>query len=143
MMLEQLAQARDQDTWNDLMSPALAQLNCEIIQSTSDEASGLLAYVEPHLGAPHSPDLFHIQYELSKAVCTPLATKKRAAGKAITGAKEQRNQVQTHLDSAGDQPDKCDPGHPPKVPRDCMEKDRIARLDHAKHEKPQGIDFTG
>jgi hypothetical protein len=37
IILEQLAQARDPGTWNDLMAPALAPLNCEIIQSTSDE----------------------------------------------------------------------------------------------------------
>ena len=47
--LQQLAQARDQTTWDDLMAPALAQLNCRVIQSTSDEAPGLLAYVEHYL----------------------------------------------------------------------------------------------
>ncbi len=74
IILEQLAQTRDQHAWNDLMLPALAQLNCEIIQSTSDEAPGLLAYVEHALGAHHSPALFHVQHELSKAVCAPMAT---------------------------------------------------------------------
>ena len=38
ILLEQLAQARDQTTWNTLMEPALAPLNCRVIQSTSDEA---------------------------------------------------------------------------------------------------------
>ena len=60
--------ARDHDTWHVLMEQALAGLNCQIIQSTSDEAPGLLAYVEQHLGVHHSPDLFHVQYELIKAV---------------------------------------------------------------------------
>jgi DNA-binding XRE family transcriptional regulator len=68
IILEHLAQARDQTTWNELMAPALAQLNCHVIQSTSDEAPGLLAYVEHHLEAHHSPDLFHVQHELVKAV---------------------------------------------------------------------------
>ena len=58
IILEQLARARDQTTWNALMEPALAALNCQVIQSTSDEAPGLLAYVAHHLGAHHSPDLF-------------------------------------------------------------------------------------
>jgi hypothetical protein len=49
ILVEQLAQARDQTTWNDLMAPALAPLNCRVIQSTSDEAPGLLAYVEHYL----------------------------------------------------------------------------------------------
>ena len=42
IVLEQPALARDQDTWHELMEPALAGLNCQVIQSTSDEAPGLL-----------------------------------------------------------------------------------------------------
>ena len=59
IIVEQLAQARDQTTWHACMEPALAQFNCRVIQSTSDEAPGLLAYVEHYLEAHHSPDLFH------------------------------------------------------------------------------------
>src|SRR5262245_1751035 len=44
ILVEQSAQARDQTTWNAGMAPALAPLNCRVIQSTSDEAPGLLAY---------------------------------------------------------------------------------------------------
>lgn len=43
IILEQLAQARDQTAWNDLMAPALQELNVRVIQSTSDEGTGLLA----------------------------------------------------------------------------------------------------
>jgi hypothetical protein len=46
IIVEQLAQARDQTPWDARMAPALAQRNCRVIQSTSDEAPGLLAYVE-------------------------------------------------------------------------------------------------
>src|SRR6266481_8752040 len=94
LILEQLALARDHTPWHALMAPALAALNCQVIQSTSDEAPGLLAYVEHHLGAHHSPDLFHGQHELSKAVSAPLATKERAAHKATTEAQERLDQVQ-------------------------------------------------
>jgi len=41
LILEQTAQARAQDTWQDLMDRALAALQCQGIQSTSDEAPGL------------------------------------------------------------------------------------------------------
>jgi len=64
IVLEQTAQGRDQDTWNALREKALAGLNCQGMQSTSDEAPGLLASVEHHLGAHHSPDLFQVQQEL-------------------------------------------------------------------------------
>src|SRR2546430_3719460 len=116
IILEQLAQARDQTTWDALMAPALAQLNCRVIQSTSDEAPGLLAYVEHYLEAHHSPDLFHVQHELVKAVSGPMATKERAAHKAVTEAREQLELLQTDPQSAGDEPGRRRPGHPPKEP---------------------------
>jgi hypothetical protein len=116
IILEQLAQARDQTSWNAFMAPALAQFNCRVIQSTSDEAPGLLAYVEHYLEAHHSPDLFHVQHELVKAVSGPMATKERAAYKAVSEAKEQYERLQSDPKSAGDAPEERCPGHPPKEP---------------------------
>jgi hypothetical protein len=98
------------------MAPALAPLNCRVIQSTSDEAPGLLAYVEHYLEAHHSPDLFHGQHELVKAVSGPMATKERAAQKAISEATEQLERLQTHSISTDDEPEKRGPGRPPKAP---------------------------
>ena len=124
IIVEQLAQARDQTTWDTLMAPALAQLKCRVIQSTSDEAPGLLAYVEHYLEAHHSPDLFHVQHELVKAVSGPMATKERAAYKAVTEAQEQLERRQTDPQNAGDEPEKRRPGRPPKDP---------VSLEHAEH----------
>src|SRR5215813_270720 len=115
IVLEQTAQGRDQDTGHALMEKALSGLNCQVIQSTSDEAPGLLAYVEHHLGAHHSPDLFHGQHELVKAVCGPMATKERAAQKAVTEATEQLDRLQSAPPSAGDEPEKR---HPSCLPQD-------------------------
>ena len=123
ILLEQLAQARDQASWHELMAPALAQLKCRVIQSTSDEAPGLLAYVEHYLEAHHSPDLFHVQHELVKAVSGPMATKERVAHKAVTEAREQLERLQTDPQSAGDEPAKRRPGHCPQQP---------VRLEHAE-----------
>lgn len=110
IVLEQTAQGRDHATWHALMEKALAGLNCQVIQSTSDEAPGLLAYVEHHLGAHHSPDLFHVQHELVKAVCGPMAAKQRAAREA----QERLEQGQGHLQSTGGAPEKRGPGRPPQ-----------------------------
>jgi hypothetical protein len=115
ILLEQAAQSRDQDTWNTLMEQALAGLNCQVIQSTSDEAPGWLAYVEHHLGAHHSPDFFHGQHERVKAVAGPMATKQRAAAKAATKAQERLEQVQGQLQGAGDAPAQRGPGRSPKT----------------------------
>jgi hypothetical protein len=116
IIVEQSAQARDQTTWNACMEPALAPLNCRVIQSTSDEAPGLLAYVEHYLEAHHSPDLFHVQHELVKAVSGPMATKERAAYKAVSEAKEQHERLQSAPKSAGEAPEERCPGPLPKEP---------------------------
>ena len=114
LLLEHTAEAREQDTWQALRQPALAGLNCRVLQATSDEAPGLLAYVEPHLGAPHSPDRFHVQHALSKAVSVPLATKQRAAAKAVPKAEETRKQAHAYLAMATNAPVQRGPGRPPQ-----------------------------
>ena len=135
IILEHLAQARDQTTWNELMAPALAQLNCHVMQSTSDEAPGLLAYVEHHLEAHHSPDLFHVQHELVKAVSGPMATKERAAHKAATEAQEQLEQMPTHLQPARNEPQKRGPGRPPKAPGSLEQAEQVLEAARREHER--------
>ncbi len=135
IILEQLSQARDQVMWNALMAPALEQLNCRVIQSTSDEAPGLLAYVEHYLEAHHSPDLFHVQHELSQAVSAPMATKERAATKAATEAREQLHQVQARLQSGGDEPEKRGLGRPPKQPVSLEHAEQVLEVASREHER--------
>src|SRR5215510_14328357 len=135
IILEQWAQARDHVSWNALMAPALAQLNCRVIQSTSDEAPGLLAYVEHYLEAHHSPDLFHVQHELIKAVSGPMATKERVAHKAVTEAQEQLEELQTHPQSAGAEPAKRGPGRPPKAPVSLEQAEQALEAASREHER--------
>jgi len=135
IILEQLAQARDHTTWNDLMAPALAQLNCRVIQSTSDEAPGLLAYVEHYLEAHHSPDLFHVQHELVKAVTGPMATKERAAHKAVSEATAQLEWLQSDPHSAADEFAKRRTGRAPQDPMSLEQAEHAlaaARREHAR-----------
>ena len=135
ILLEQAAPGRDQDTWHALMEQALAGLNCQVIQSTSDEAPGLLAYVAHHLGAHHSPDLFHVQHELVKAVSGPMAAKQRAAAKAATEAQERFEQGQRHVQGVGDAPQKRGPGRPPKAAaslEQLAQEVQATRLEHQR-----------
>jgi hypothetical protein len=135
ILVEQLAQARDQVSWNDAMAPALAKFNCRVIQSTSDEAPGLLAYVEHYLEAHHSPDLFHVQHELVKAVSGPMATKERAAYKAVIEAQEQLQRLQTHPISTGEVPDKRGPGRPSKEPVSLEQAQQALESATEEHER--------
>jgi len=113
IILEQSAQARDHPTWHACMAPALAPLHCRVIQSTSDAAPGLLAYVEHSLEAHHAPDLCHVQHELVKAVSGPMATKERAASKAVTAAREQLDRLPSDSQSTSDASEKRGPSCPP------------------------------
>jgi uncharacterized protein DUF6399 len=135
IIVEQLAQARDQTTWNDLMAPALAPLNCRVIQSTSDEAPGLLAYVEHYLEAHHSPDLFHVQHELVKAVSGPMATKERAAHKAVTETREQLDRLQSDSQSTDDESEKRGPGRPPKDAVSLEQAEQALDAARREHER--------
>ena len=133
ILLEHTAEARDHDTWSERMRGVLKDLQCNVIQSTSDEAPGLLAYVEQHLGAHHSPDIFHVQHELSKAVAAPMAAKQRAAEKAVATAEEVLQQAQAQ--SVHTQPERRGPGRPPKVApslEQAMQTVEAARHEHQR-----------
>src|SRR5215510_3933643 len=135
IVLEQEAHARDQHTWQALMEQALAGLNCQVIQSTSDKAPGLLAYVEQALGVHHSPHLFHVQHELVKAFCVPMATKQRAARTAATEAQERLERGQGQLQGAGDAPAKRGPGRPPKATASLEQLKREAQAANQEFER--------
>ena len=136
LSLEPGAQARDPDTWQACMEPALAGLNCQGSPSTSDAAPGLLAYVEQHLRAHHAPDLFHGQHELGKAVAAPLAVTQRAAAKAMAQAEETLTRVHERFDHTHGEPAKRGPGRPPKAAA-CLEQVEQA-VEAARHE-PQRL----
>lgn len=114
-VLEQAAQGRAHDTWPALLEQALSGLNGQVIQAPSAEAPGLVAYVAPHLGARHAPDVLHGQHERVTAVAGPLATTQRVAAKAAHEAPERRAPVPGHLQEAGDAPDQRGPGRPPQA----------------------------
>jgi hypothetical protein len=144
ILREHTAEARDQDTWNALMEDALALLKGKVIQSTSDEAPGLFTYVEQHLGAHHSPDLFHVQHELSKAVAAPMAAKQRAAEKAVATAEAQLNRVQAHTQSAGRLPERRGLGRPPKVALCLAQAEQeVAVARQERHRLAQSREQTG
>ena len=88
IILEQYSDKRDAVSWNKAMDGALDGLNVEIIQSVSDEAKGIVKHVEQHLNAHHSPDVFHVQHEITKACSAALSAKERHAEKSLSEAKE-------------------------------------------------------
>ena len=85
ILLEKFTEDRTAETWKRELSTRLDGLNVEIGQVTSDLCGAITSYTK-NIGATHSPDLFHGQYELSKATAGPLASQERSFEKALEEA---------------------------------------------------------
>jgi len=106
LLLEQYATARDANTWNQAIAPRLASWSITVMQVTSDEAAALIAHAEQHLGAHHSPDLFHVQQETVKATSLALAGQTRRAYQAVTDAEQATTQLRAEQAACQEQ---CSP----------------------------------
>jgi hypothetical protein len=97
LLLEQYAPQRDAETWNAGLDQRLAGWPVTVCQATSDEAGALIAHAEQHLGAHHSPDLFHVQQDLVRATSVALAGQTRRAHEAAATAEQATGRRQTEL----------------------------------------------
>lgn len=88
ILLERYAQNRQAESWTKAMEAAIGEKPIEVIQSTSDEGRGICSHVANGLGAHHSPDVFHVQHEVSKGTSGPLASKVRQAEKGVAAAEK-------------------------------------------------------
>src|SRR3954466_10549284 len=89
ILLEVYCQGRDAASWTTQLTTAWEGLPVEVVQVTSDEAKGLLAHARDGLGAHHSPDLFHVQHEVSKATGLALRSQTSQARADLDGARQQ------------------------------------------------------
>lgn len=89
ILVEQYAESRSATEWTSTLQQATAGLVVKVVQSTSDEGKGIVKHVQDDLGAQHSPDLFHVQQELTRGPSVALANKKRHAEQAVAEAVQQ------------------------------------------------------
>lgn len=85
ILLEKFTEDRKAETWKQEINTRLEGLPIEVGQVVSDLCGAITAYTKD-IGAQHSPDLFHGQYELSKATSAPLASQERAFEKKMNEA---------------------------------------------------------
>jgi hypothetical protein len=121
LLLEQYAARRDAATWDAALGQALAGLPVTVACAVGDEAKGLLAHARHGLGVPHSPDIFHVQQEMSRAAGPALAAQARAALRDQEAARQQAEAVRTAQQEAAARP--RGPGRP---------LDHDARVRHAE-----------
>lgn len=89
ILLEQYAADRTAATWTQALSGARAGLPITIVQGAADEATALRRHIEGDYDAHHSPDLFHLQYEVAKATGLTLTRAVHAADAEVASAEAQ------------------------------------------------------
>jgi hypothetical protein len=99
ILVEQYQPQRDTVTWEQCTGAQLATLPVTVFQVTSDAAKALIAHAETSLGAHHSPDLFHVQYDTVKATSGALASQTRAAVRELEERQEKTADLQAKSNS--------------------------------------------
>jgi Family of unknown function (DUF6399) len=110
LLLEQYASRRDAATWDAAVQQALAGLPVTVVQAVGDEAKGLLAHAREGLGVPHSPDLFHVQHELSRGTAPVLAAQTRQAQRYLEQTLQRQEEARQAQQQAATSP--RGPGRP-------------------------------
>jgi transcriptional regulator with XRE-family HTH domain len=121
IVLEQYAEDRSAATWTEALRGALAGLPVEVIQGTSDEAKALCRHQRHDYHAQHSPDLFHVQHEVSKATSLHLARQVKQSATRLAAAEATLQEVQ-----AAEQAYQAQRPHPPGRPPDFAQHRQAA-----------------
>jgi Family of unknown function (DUF6399) len=140
ILLEVYVQGRDAASWTTQLTTALEGLPVAVVQVTSDEAKGLLAHAREGLGAHHSPDLFHVPHDLSKATRLPLRAQLSHAQTDLDAARQQTQRWIARRDASQQGPRR--PGRLPAFERHiaegrALEQARAARVDAAQQRQEQ------
>jgi len=104
ILVERYAQRRDADTWQRAILEGIKGMPVEVVQLTSDQATGLLCCAEKGLRVAHSPDLFHGQRDLLSPVLLPLQRPIQEAHKQLQKAAERTER----LDAPDEEPQSDD-----------------------------------
>jgi len=66
LLMEEVAEERSYETWNERAQKRLDQLGCRVIHFVSDRAKALIKLALEGFGCRAGADLFHGEYEISK-----------------------------------------------------------------------------
>jgi hypothetical protein len=113
LFIEEYADDRRAETWNDKVARALHGYPVEVVQVTSDDAKALVNHAQKGLGVHHSPDLFHPLQDISRATSLSLGRKVTAAEGDL--AKAEKTLAAVHQEAAAHHQTPYNPGRPPKV----------------------------
>jgi hypothetical protein len=131
ILVERYAVNREAKTWNEAVSKALEGLPVEVIQVASDEGRSLISHALKCLKVHHSPDCFHVIYEIGKGTCGALMSKVKKAEKEYEKAVKQIQQIEQKKESF-DSADKRPVGRRPHFEK---------KIEHAQTQKQQAQEY--
>jgi hypothetical protein len=83
LFFEKYRESRSAESWNEVWKSEAGIYNLKVLQGVADAGTGLTGFLENSLGAHRSPDLFHIENDLCKALARFLAGREKRAQDAI------------------------------------------------------------
>ena len=89
ILVERYAVDRKTKTWDEAVCDTLKNFPVEVIQIASDEGRSLISHALKSLKVHHSPDCFHVIYEIGRGTCGALMSKVRKAEKEHENAIKQ------------------------------------------------------
>lgn len=99
LLVEQFADKRNAETWSQVVEKALGNLPVEVLGVTSDQAQGIRSHAQKNLGLAITPDLFHVQHEVSGVCCAPLASRVRELQKKLEETEAQGDETERIVQS--------------------------------------------
>jgi hypothetical protein len=103
LLLEQYEPQRDATTWNRCLDERLSGLPITVFQVTSDQSKALIAHTQSHLGAHHSPDLFHVQQDTVRATSLALSSQTEAAIEELDKTRQKIADLRAQHDACREQ----------------------------------------
>jgi len=94
ILVERYAMDRKTKTWDESVCDALDNLPVEVIQVSSDEGRSLISHALKGLKVHHSPDCFHVIYEIGRGTCGALMSKIRKAEKEHENTSKQTLKIE-------------------------------------------------
>lgn len=79
ILVEKYADDRKTETWDKAVEKAVNKLSVKIVQIVSDQGRSLVCHALKSLKVHHSPDCFHVIYEIGKGTSAALASQVRKA----------------------------------------------------------------
>jgi len=101
ILVEGYTDQLDSQTWTARTHQALQDLPVQVVQSASDEGRSLIKHCRLGLGAHHSPDIFHIQQDVSRAFCGKTNGAVQREATKLRHAQRETARLQAERDALG------------------------------------------